>query len=341
MQGFEKIEYILESFLGAPKNGNDGAQRQYNCPCCTQENGGIPDNKYNLEVNLLSGVYNCWKCGESNGTKGNLGTLVKRYGGRNLYKQYKEEIAVLIKTKLYQLEDTANLGIVKEKERLHLPSTYKKIDLSKYCKQSVREYLEKRNIDQEIIDKFNIGYTEWEKEDNMHNWSYRLIIPSYDSVGDLNFFVGRDYLPPEEQNPKFFRPKYLNVVAEKKEIIFQESLVDWDAPIYLCEGAIDCIYPPNAIALLGKRLEDDSYLYKTIREKANAEIIVCLDNDTDISEVKSIYKMLDYGRLRGKIWYIRSDKYKDFGEVFESGGKKEMIKLFKTAKQFTESELII
>lgn len=339
MQGFERIEYILASFLGQPKNGTDSPQQQYNCPCCAQENGGVPDGKYNLEVNLLLGKYQCWKCSDSHGTKGNLGSLIRKYGGITLYKEYKSEINAIIKAKLYNLEEHSELAKVAiEKPLLKLPKTFKKIDLSKYCKQSVREYLEKRNIDQSIIDKFNIGYTEWEEEDK--SMSYRLIIPSYDEFGNLNYYVGRDFLPAKESE-KFRRTKYKNADGNKKEIIFQESLIDFDADIILVEGAIDCIYGPNTISMLGKALDKESYLYKSLREKANGRIIICLDSDTLISETKKIYSLLNYGRLKDKIWYIRMDEYKDFGEAYENEGKKGIIDLIKQSKQFSDFELVI
>ena len=142
MRGFEKIEGILASFLGAPKNGTDKEQQQYNCPCCAQDNGGVPDGKYNLEVNLLLGKYHCWKCSEIDGTKGNLSKLVKMYGGPTLYKQYRYEIDDIIKSKLYNIQDysgvsTENLII---KEPIKLPKTYRKINLDGYCKQEVRDY---------------------------------------------------------------------------------------------------------------------------------------------------------------------------------------------------------
>lgn len=339
MQGFEKIEQILETILGTPKNGTDSPQQQYNCPCCARENGGVPDGKYNLEINVQLGVYNCWKCSDTHGTKGDLSSLIKKYGGYNLYRQYKEELNTLIKLKLYNLEDFSILKKTEEKKRpsIILPKTYRKIDLSKYCKIPVREYLEKRKIDQFIIDKFNIGYTEW--EENEKSWSYRIIIPSYDKEGRLNFYVGRDYT----NNDK--RQKYRNCEGIKKtDIIFQESLVDWDAPIYLCEGAIDCLYFPNTIALLGKSLEQDYYLYKEIKDKANSDVIVCLDGDTNDIETKNIYKLLNEGRLKNKIKYIRLGTpqipYKDFGEIYENEKKHGMIKTIKTAKQFEEFDLI-
>ena len=210
-----------------------------------------------------------------------------------------------------------------------------------FCKTAVREYLEKRKITQDIVDKFNIGYTELEpnKPDGEGRaWSYRIIIPSYDEAGELNYYVGRDYT----ENDK--RSKYKNVKADKKQIIFQESLIDWDAPIYLCEGAIDCLYLHNAVSMLGKRLDSDTYLYEKLKKCANSDIIICLDGDTKLSETKIIYSLLNFGRLKGKIKYIRLGEtpclYKDFGEIFEKEGKRGMIKAMKLVKDFKETDLL-
>ena len=47
-------------------------------------------------------------------------------------------------------------------------------------------YLKRRGITHEDILKYNIGYCE------SGLFSNRVIIPSYDENGQLNFFVGRD-----------------------------------------------------------------------------------------------------------------------------------------------------
>lgn len=343
MRGFEKIEFILASFLGPPKNGTDSPQQQYNCPCCAQENGCVPDGKYNLEVNLQRGVYKCWKCADTNGTQGSLGSLIRKYGGNALYRQYKEEINALIKVKLYSIDEFFGRGsALVERPQIKLPASYKKINLNGYCKYSVKEYLESRGITQDIVDKFKLGYTELEpdKPDGQgRSWSYRIIIPSYDIDGKLNFYVGRDYTGNDK------RAKYKNVTGvNKTEIIFQESLIDWDAPIYLCEGAIDCLFFPNSVSMLGKHLDKDDYLCTQIKKCANSDVIVCIDGDTKLSETKAIYSLLDYGRLKGKIKYIRLGEspclYKDFGEIYQAEGKRGMMKTVRLAKTFSEAELL-
>jgi len=330
---FEKIYRILEEILGASRQGDynkDTDQYQFNCPCCAEENGGKPDNKYNLEVNLKLGKYNCWKCGDTDGTKGNIRYLVKKYGTPLLYKRYKDEITFLIKSKMYDI----NLFSAKKEEEnetfITLPRTFSKIDLSN-CPDTLRKYLEKRKIDQNIIDKFNIGYTSWnEYERMMRN---RIIIPSYDEYGDLNYWVGRDFTGTQ-------KIKYKNCDSDKKKIIFQESHINWDFDIILCEGAIDCLYPVNAISMLGKKLTKDTALFGSLTKRANGNIIIVLDSDTDITETKRIYGLLNFGRLKNKIWYVRMEKYKDIGEVYENEGKKGVINTIKNKLQFKEYELV-
>ena len=96
---------------------------------------------------------------------------------------------------------------------------------------------------------------------------------------------------------------------------------------------------------MGKHLKNNTEVYSKLYERANANIIICLDGDTTVNEVKRIYKVLDRGRLRGKIKYIRLDTdnlpYKDFGELYEAEGREGIIKAMKTEQQFTEIELLI
>ena len=151
------------------------------------------------------------------------------------------------------------------------------------------------------------------------------------------YFVGRDYSGKSKL-------KYKNCDSDKLDIIFQESLIDWDSNVYLVEGAIDCLYIPGGISLLGKTLVKKSELYTSLLKKSNGKIVICLDADTDINETKKIYNMLNFGRLRNKIWYIRMGTddlpYKDFGELYVAEGKKGVIKAARSMKQFSEIDLI-
>ena len=333
---FDKVYDMLVSFLGESKQGRyskDITQYQFNCPCCADENGGIPDGKYNLEVQLSStdGLrYHCWKCGDSDGTKGNLGNLIKRYGGYSLYHEYKDEINALMETRLYDLHLYSGFSVSIEEKTLYLPDTFTKININSCKDRTLLAYLKKRKITQDIIDKFNIGFTTWDEKKK--TWRKRLIIPSYNSFGNLNYYVGRDYTGKA-------LTKYRNCDYDKKKIVFQESLIDWDSTIYLCEGALDCIYVPNALSLLGKKLDTESEIYEILIKKANANVVVVLDGDTKNSETTKICSLLDNGRLSGKVGYILLSEInngcKDFGEIYEKFGKKGIIDVLRQIKPYT------
>ena len=332
-QGFKNIERILASFLGESKSGiSDTGQLQFPCPKCVEEKGEKEIRKYNLEVNLFRQVYKCWSCSSvDDSMTGKLSKLIKKYGNMQLYEAYRREIDDLIKSKLYDInafvtdfEDTESV--------IRLPQSFTKIDLATCTNMKLVNYLASRKIDQNIINKYNLGYTTWNDPDS--KWRNRLIIPSYDEFSDLNYFVGRDI------GDKKTGMKYLNCLADKKNIVFQESTIDFDADIILCEGAIDCLYPTNAIALLGKVLKKDYKIFQTLMRRANGNIIICLDSDTDIKETKRIYNLLNSGRLRNHVLYIRMDAIKDIGELYEKYGKRGIISAIRSARQFSDLDLL-
>lgn len=331
-----RIYNILREILGESKQGAFSPseyQYQWNCKRCEEELG-YNKNSYNFETNLAAGVCHCWRCGFS----GPISRLVKDYGGTELLKDYYAAVKDIKESKYY------NIGLFKDmaenaylNDYIKLPDTFTKIDLKTCRKKKLVEYLEKRHITQDIIDLHNIGYTTWDEE----KWQMRdrIIIPSYDSAGDLNYWVGRDF----SGNPK--KMKYWNSKNDKNEIVFQESLIQWDATIYLCEGAVDALYFGNNVALLGKSLSKNTKIFQELYDKARANIVICLDGDTELKETKRIYNLLNIGRLRGKIRYLRlgTDEipYKDFGEIYEAEGKEGMIKAFRQVKEFSEIELLV
>jgi DNA primase len=328
-----KIEQLLTSFLGPTKDGfTDEGQAQFNCPKCKEENGGIPDNKFNLEVNVFKGKYRCWKCSSLDSSmQGSIIHLIKKYGGKNALEKYYEIIKSIKDSQLLDINLFKNIEkAMRGEDFISLPLSYKTINLATCRDKKLVEYLNKRKINQDIINFYHIGYTD--NSDPKRELRNRIIVPSYDEYGYLSYWVGRDFLG-------YSKSKYCNIKAEKDAIIWQESTIQFDADIYLCEGVLDSLYAPNCIALMGKTLNKNGKLYKTLQEKANANIIICLDSDTKIEETKKIYKMLNRGRLKGKIYYIRLEDYKDFGEIYERGEKKLMIDTLKKIKQFTEFEL--
>lgn len=335
MEEYKELQDIFTSFLGEPKTYISSlGQLQYCCPCCAENAGVDSDGKYNLEVNLRLGKFHCWKCGSTNSMKGNLSYLIKRYGNQTILGKYRDTIESMRSSGLYDLNlFTGETAAFAEETYLKLPETFRKVDFRYNKRGKMVDYLRKRGITQEDVDKFNIGYTTWDEKNPAER--NRIIFPSYNENGFLNYWVGRDFTG----NPK--RTKYRNIDGvDKTSIIFFEDKIVWDADIVLVEGIFDALHIPNAIPMLGKTLSRDNALFQKLYRKANANIIVAIDGDTELSEVKRIYKLLNQGRLKGRIRYIRMGS-KDFGEIYEKQGKKGLMEELKKQDTFSELELLI
>ena len=107
-------------------------------------------------------------------------------------------------------------------------------------KEHAIRFLRKRGFNSEDIDRYNLGYCS----EGIYN--NRIIIPSYDSDGKLNYFVGRDFY-----NSSF---KYKNPPVPKDVIGF-DLYVNWSLPIILVEGVFDAMsIKNNSIPLFGKTI---------------------------------------------------------------------------------------
>ena len=335
----EKLYDILASFLGEAKNGFNESSFQYQFPCprCIENKGQQEARKYNLEVNIQKQVFKCWSCSsEDDVMKGSVIKLIKMYGSDALLAEYKDTIRSIHESDLYKLhfnKDDFNIDTsMVVKEDLKLPSTFQLFDRNKRNHYSALKYVMERGLTWDILEKYKIGYTLREEDDGMKKYSYRVIIPSYDRLGELNYWVGRDFLP---KNDQFTRTKYANPKAEKTEIIFNEEKVQWDADITLVEGAFDHIVVPNSIPLLGKALDTDYKLYWELITRANAHINIFLDADA-FQTVKQVYKLLNHGRLYDMIRYIPVGGDEDPSSLFEKGGYKAIVEHLRNARQIDE-----
>ena len=326
------IANILKKFLGEPKNeyAFDGWS-QWNCPCCAERKGLSHDNKYNLEINIRQSSYHCWVCGETEGTKGKLTTLFKKYASQEMLMEYLNELKSIKEYKMYNFVENGEFEDDFEiKEDLLLPYGYLPVNERDYYSRKAFNYLKSRGIDTEIINKFNIGYigNNYNVPFQMRN---RIVVPSYDMYGNLNYWVGRDY-----SGKSFLR--YKNPRLEKKLFIFNEGKVNWYEDITLVEGVFDHIVVPNSIPLLGKSLDVDYTLYNSLVTKARANINIYLDNDAKTNALK-IYKLLDKGKLKDRIRLIESND-KDASDLFNEGGRKAVLKTLASAYKLDEFDLL-
>jgi DNA primase len=282
----EALVELLEDVLGDhglhyPNRG----QISFNCPVCDDDR-----NKHNLEVNYIDNVFKCWSCGDSEGTHGPLGKLFDKYGN----KKHK---------KLYQvLKPETVVKREKPKKQLKLPegfTLFKDSSPVYPVRKAAINYLHNRGITDLMIEKYQIGFCD--KGDH----AGRIVIPSYDSNGELNYYIARSWNPMS-------RAKYKNPEQEKDKIIFWENLIDWNKDIYLVEGAFDGLFVENSIPMLGKHMSE--LLFNTIYKKAKGDVIICLDADAWQNAVK-LYHELNGGEMWGRIKLIKLPDDKDIADL--------------------------
>ncbi len=179
-------------------------------------------------------------------------------------------------------------------------------------------YLTQRGITIKDIIKYNIGYC---KEGL---YAQRVIIPSYNSDGSLNYFISRSYYPENKM-------KYKNPPISKNIICF-DSQVNWHEPIILCEGVFDAItIKRNAIPLLGK-FPSKQLVEKIFMSGVN-NIIISLDNDAMTEALKAA----EYFRKNGinvKMMYLKD---KDAADM----GYENFYEELKKTKEFNSEELLL
>ena len=224
--------------------------------------------KPKLQINMESQKWHCWI---SNQGGHSLYSLFKKVNADSKYFSELKDI-VFIPTKKDEVESKVIVSLPREYQSL---SSVRK---SLFYKHAIK-FLKQRGIDKTDIKKHKIGFCD----DGMYQ--NRIIIPSYDSDGKLNYFVGRDFY---KGGMKYKNPP----VA--KDIIGFDLYIDWNQPIILCEGVFDAMaIKNNSIPLFGKTILPK--LARKIVEKQVSHIIISLDDDAFASSVKMIDEFLKNG----------------------------------------------
>jgi hypothetical protein len=145
----------------------------------------------------------------------------------------------------------------------------------------LKKYLFARGLTEDDLIKYKIGYLD----DSSKN---TLLIPSYDSDFNLNFYVTKNIATGRYTNPDY----------SKNQIIF-ESFISWDSDIVLTEGVFDAFsIKRNSIPLLGKLLSDK--LKEKIIESSSQKFYIALDG----GELKDIFRIAKYILSVGRTPYF-------------------------------------
>ena len=256
----------IENLLGkSHKRARDN--HAFHCPFCNH-------HKPKLEIKMSTNEqghnpWECWVCQ----TKGR--TI------RSLLKQLKtprdtanEVLKYVPRGSQIEYKQLSIIELPKEYQPLYSASS------TSVVANLVKKYLYERGLTDNDFIKYGVGYA------TSGEYGGRVIIPSYTSSGTLNFFVARSY------DGNYF--KYKNPEASK-DIIFFENLINWNAPIILCEGVFDAIaIRRNAIPILGKSISKE--LYKKIITSNVRDIYIALDNDAKTRALQIAEQFLNNGK---------------------------------------------
>lgn len=323
----EQVIGILSKNLGKYKDNGNGWY-SFNCPNCSFIAGKKYDNKFNLECHIKNRdfFYHCWACSETHGTKGDLIKLIRLFSKED-YNYYVDLIKNYVDYSRLEPKRYSHIG----QRSIEYPKGCKRYD--NRCQNYAQKYLIDRGLTEDIIQKFNIFYTTQDLVTPIKYWD-RIVIPSFDSMGVLNYMVCRSYNP---NNPV----KYLNSDVEKKDIIFNEFHLDYNDDIVLVEGVFDHFVVPNSVPMLGKILTPDMLLFKRLCKFSTKDIIIFLDGDAYVDAIK-IYKLLDSNvRLMGRVKLVKiDDKTLDPSEIYQKMGKEGIESYIKSAKKINEFELM-
>jgi len=339
-QEIRQMYEILVSFLGKSKSPlDDTLQLQFSCPNCQERDGAQESHKYHLEVNIAKGIYHCWKCASvDDSMRGSVYKLIRIYGNKELLSEYKDAVASFRESSLYKLhydkDDFQTDSSDENTNNVDFPDGYTELVKGIHDDSPAFKYLSKRGIDWPIINNYHIGFISGQGvQKSLLN---RIVLPSFDKYGDINYWTARDFTGNSR------RQRYFNPYVERKDVIFNEEKIQWNADIVLVEGPFDHIVVPNSIPLLGKSLTEEYKIYKELYNNANASIIIFLDGDA-IETAKRLYKFLDNGRLKGKIKYVYvpvDERDLDPSKIFELYGRKGIIEFLNSAKQLPESQFL-
>jgi DNA primase len=256
----------VENLLGkSHKRARDNYA--FHCPFCNHR-------KPKLEINMATNEqghnpWECWVCQ----TKGRtIRSLVRQL---KTPKNIADSILKYVpRGSQIEYRPLSIIELPKEYQPLYSAST------TSVIANLVRKYLYERGLTDNDFIKYGIGYC------TTGDYGGRVVIPSYTSSGTLNFYVARTY------DGNYF--KYKNPEASK-DIIFFENLINWNAPIILCEGVFDAIsIRRNAIPILGKSVSNE--LYKKIITSNVQDIYIALDTDARDKAIQIAEKFLNQGK---------------------------------------------
>jgi len=321
IKGYE-FQPIIKRIFDDVKGYGSNEQIQVNCPRCQQTEGLLyPDGKFNLEINTAKRKFRCWKCNNPF-FSGSLGRLIKIYGTKEDYSEYVSYVQLF--GDYDEDEEIKNEIVTLPKEFI----SFDDLDLNNPEHMEAYNYLVlDRKIPAHIIKKYRLGFCLTGR------YRKKIIIPSHNEHGIVDYFIGRSYVNYKPKNGKKYGG-YDAPKADKSNIIFNEGYIDWDSTVYLCEGAFEMLsFPVNTIPLLGKQILNK--LFFKLREKL-PNVVVLLDPDAHNDAVQLYHTLYSiYSGYEDRIKIVKLDGENDLDEINRFFGVDEILRNLYNARTLT------
>jgi hypothetical protein len=256
----QTLKSILDKAFGETGSERKTHDVKYHCPKCKH-------HKQKLEVNLKTGQYHCWVCNPPFKGVG-IPNLVRIVSTNDAL--YKEAVSVYKESGGRIKTENSDIfsNTPPDTKRAQLPVGF----IPLRHRQDSRSwrlcynYAKKRRGFSELeIIRYNMGYVESGQLEE------RLIIPSYDANGTLNYYTARSVY-----DHVFL--KYINSDFPKDDVVGFENFIDFKQPVNLVEGGLDAVTVGfNTIPLFGKSLS--RLLKLRLVQYRPPEVRIMLDDD--------------------------------------------------------------
>jgi hypothetical protein len=321
----QEFHAIVQNVFGDVKGLYVSEQVQVNCPHCQEREGlAYPDDKFNLEINTAKRVFRCWKCEEPR-FSGSLGRLIRTFGTSIDYDLYKSYAGIY--DEYSYKDDEKEYAPVKLPEEMILFSQMDATNTEHF--EAYNYLINERKITRDIILKYRLGFCTTGK------YEKRIIIPSYDKYGEINYFVGRNYDTANKKKKPYDNPK-----SDKDRIIFNEGFVNWDSTVYLVEGTFEMLsFPVNIIPMLGKTIS--TTLFFKLKE-LKPDVVVLLDPDAYKNSIELYYQLYTiYVGCEERVRLVKLPTEDDLDELRRNEGIDAVLKSLRTARGLTVDDYFI
>ena len=259
---------FYESIFGGGRLSSNGINFDVRCPICAPTD----PSKKKLSIRTDNGANHCWVCGWRSRS---IVPLVRKYGTQRQMEAVKTVLG---------LGGFTSQVVTREREKppLTLPNDFRLLTVAPTNDPDVKavwRYIVSRGLSESDAWYFKFGVS------NEPRWKRRVIMPSFDAEGRLNYFTARAIDPDR-------RPKYDNPDVDRTPVVFNEVNVNWGSPLVLCEGPFDLVKcPQNSVPMLGSDLDERHELFTRILTN-ETPVILAMDGDMWNTKTPKIYKKL-------------------------------------------------